>query len=303
MNFIVTGGAGFIGSHIAKLLVTNGHKVIIIDNLSLGRIENLSDISKHIDFYNIDILEYEKLKSIAKHADGIFHLAGLTDVRESFTKQEQYHLINVKGTENVLKIAREIELKMIFASSASVYGDTKQIPITENTYRNPINPYGQNKLDCELLCERYAEKGVQVIGLRYFNVFGYGQNKAYAGVISKFYENIKNKKPPVIHGDGRQVRDFVFVEDVASANLAAMLSNKHTGFFNIGSGKAISIINLAHMMIRLSGLELQPIHDAESVGDVLTSQADITLARQLGWQPQTTLEHWLQQVFSSKIVL
>lgn len=303
MNFIVTGGAGFIGSHLVRLLLREDHNVAVVDNLSSGNPENMSEVDDKITFYNIDILDYEKLKNAVKNSDGVFHLAGLTNVQESFRKPELYRQVNVVGTENVLKLAKELDYKVVFASSASVYGDVKSIPIHESCKRSPLNPYGQTKLDCEQLCERYSELGVSAVVLRYFNVFGEGQNNAYAGVITKFLENISNKEPPVIHGDGSQVRDFVFVEDVAQANLDAMVSRQGSGFFNIGSGTATSILDLANMMIGLSGLDVRPIHDDKLEGDVKMSQADISLAQSIGWKPKTSLEYWLRQIISSKVTV
>lgn len=302
MNFIVTGGAGFIGSHLVKLLVAKGHKVGVIDNLHSGKLENLSPITDKIEFYKTDILDYEKLKEIMKGADGVFHQAGLTDVQESFKKKEQYYKVNVIGTDNILKLAKEFGFKVIFASSASVYGNTSKIPISEDSQKNPLNPYGQTKLECENLCDKYTKLGVRIVVLRYFNVFGQCQNKSYAGVISKFLENLTNKKPPIIHGDGNQIRDFVSVDDVARANLLAMLSDCQ-GTFNVGSGMAISIKDLADMMIRISGLDVKPINDGALEGDVRLSQADITMIKKLGWRPQTSLQDWLNYVFKNKITI
>lgn len=300
MNFIVTGGAGFIGNHLVKLLVDKGHRVGVIDNLCSGNLKNLLPIINKIEFYKTDILDYEKLKEIVRGVDGVFHQAGLTDVQESFAKKELYYKVNVLGTENILNLAKEFGFKVVFASSASVYGNASKIPISEDAQKNPLNPYGQTKLECEKLCEKYAKLGVRITVLRYFNVFGQGQNKAYAGVILKFLENLANKKPPVIHGNGSQTRDFVFVEDVAKANLVGMLSD-NVGTFNVGSGTAVSIKDLAVMMIRMSGLDIKPTYDDALEGDVMQSQADITLIKKLNWKPQTSLEEWLRHVFDSGV--
>ena len=143
MNFLVTGGAGFIGSRVVKMLLEENHQVTVIDNLSSGKLENLIDFQNKIDFHNADIRDLEKIKTIASKSDGIFHFAALTDVLESFTKSDEYNAVNVKGTENILDVAKQFDLKVVFASSAAVYGNTKKIPITENTEKNPLNPYGQ----------------------------------------------------------------------------------------------------------------------------------------------------------------
>jgi len=248
MKFVVTGGAGFIGSYIVKNLVKNGHTVSVIDNLHTGKKENLGNYQKDINFYKIDIRNYEELRKILKNIDGVFHEAALTIVQESYLKLDEYFDVNVRGTENILKVAKEQNFKVVYASSSSVYGDTTTIPIKEEFTRNPINPYGETKLKDELLAEKFSEDNVDVIGLRYFNVYGKGQTGTYAGVITKFLNKLRDRKPPEIFGDGLQIRDFVYVEDVAKANLSAMKSNVKSGFFNIGTGKITSIKQLAYIM-------------------------------------------------------
>jgi len=298
MNFAVTGGAGFIGSHLVKHLVSEGHSVTVIDNMFRGQMTNLKGIQDKIDFLNLDILDYENLHKSIKDMDGVFHQSALTSVPESYENEEQYKMVNVVGTENIFKIAKEHGFKVIYASSSSVYGNTKTLPIKESTELKPINPYGQTKLDDELLAKKYTENGAKIIGLRYFNVYGIGQTLDYAGVITKFLENIQNDKPPVIFGDGNQTRDFVFVKDVAKANLAAMLSNQTSGFFNVGTGKVITIKELADIMIKISCKPLEPVYDKLPKGDVKSSQADISLAQNLlCWTPETSLEEGLATLF------
>ena len=298
MKFAVTGGAGFIGSHLAEYLINKGHSVILIDNLHSGRLDNLSTIQDKIEFHNLSILDYEKLRSVIKNLDGVFHEAALTVVQESFEKPHEYFDVNVKATENIFKLAKEFGFKVVYASSSSVYGEPSRIPITESFEKKPINPYGNTKLEDEYLAIKYSKIGVCAIGLRYFNVYGKGQNSAYAGVLTKFIENIMEHKPPIINGDGLQVRDFVYVGDVVEANLLAMESKIENGFFNIGSGEATSILSLANMVIRCSGLSIKPIHGNPLEGDIRLSQADITLAKNLlNWQPKTKLEEWLREAF------
>ena len=198
MKFVITGGAGFIGSHIAKHLVEKNHDVTVIDNLSRGRLENLSKIKEEIVFRKMDILDFDSLKEVIFNSDGIFHQAALTSVPESFTQKEKYHNVNVKGTENIFKIAKEFGKKVVYASSSSIYGNTTTIPIQENFEKNPINPYGITKLDDEILAEKYHKLGVSIIGLRYFNVYGIGQTIDYAGVITKFIDQINQNKSPII---------------------------------------------------------------------------------------------------------
>ncbi len=299
VNLVVTGGAGFIGSHLVEYLVKQGHSVVVVDNLHSGRIENLDNVRNKIKFLQFDILDYDKLRSVVKNVDGVFHEAALTVVQESFTRQQEYYNVNVKGTENIFKLAKEFDFKVVFASSSSVYGNTTKIPIKEDCERKPLNPYGNTKVEAEYLAEKYAKLGVHAIGLRYFNVYGKGQSSAYAGVIIKFIENIANHKPPIINGDGLQVRDFVFVDDVARANLMAIESKVGYAFINIGTGIAVSILDLANMITHSSGLAIKPIHRNALEGDVRTSQADISLAKKLlNWEPRMRLEEWLSETVS-----
>ena len=295
MKFAVTGGAGFIGSYIVKNLIKNGHTVSIIDNLHTGKKENIKSVEKDVDFYKIDIRNFNELKKNLKNIDGVFHEAALTIVQESYLKKEEYFDVNVKGTENILKIAKEQNFKVVYASSSSVYGDTTNIPIKEEFPRKPINPYGQTKLEDELLAEKFSED-VNVIGLRYFNVYGKGQTGTYAGVITKFINKLKEKKSPEIFGDGSQIRDFVYVGDVAEANLFAMKSNVTNGFFNIGTGKITSIKELAETMIKIFGENLEPKFLESLKGDVKKSQADTSNTKnKLNWEYKTELNEGLSK--------
>lgn len=297
MKLAVTGGAGFIGSYLTKEIVKQNHTPIVIDSLFRGKLENLDPL-KNYEFHRIDIRDLEKLKTILKNVDGIFHEAALTDVQESFIKQDEYIDVNIKGTENVFRIAKEFGIKVVYASSSSVYGNPEKIPILENSKRKPINPYGNTKLEDEFLAEKYTKDDVSIIGLRYFNVYGKGQTGSYAGVITKFINNLKEGKPPVIFGSGMQIRDFISVEDIARANMAAMKNNVSCGFFNIGTGITTSIQQLAHIMIELSGLSLKPKYENPLEGDVQSSQADITLTKKmLNWQYTTDLKDGLGKFF------
>lgn len=295
MRFAVTGGAGFIGSYLVKQLICENHTPVVIDNLYRGKLENFGQYN--VEFHKVDIRDFEKLRNILNNTDGVFHQAALTDVQESFTKQQEYFDVNVKGTENIFRIAKEFGIKVIYASSSSVYGNPEKIPITENSKRQPINPYGNTKVEDEILAEKYWND-VSIIGLRYFNVYGKGQNPSYAGVITKFINRLKNKKPPIIFGNGNQVRDFVFVEDVAKANIVAMQSHVKNGFFNVGTGIATSILDLAKNMIRFSKLDLEPIYEKALEGDVQLSQADTSLTKKtLNWEYQTKLNDGLEKFF------
>lgn len=298
MKYVVTGGAGFIGSHLTRLLVNSGHSVTILDNMHRGKTSNLSELLDKVEFHKTDILDFDALEKIIKSSDGIFHQAALTSVPESFEQTDDYFQVNVKGTENIFKIAQKNGIKVVYASSSSVYGNPKKIPITEDFERKPINPYGVTKLEDEKLAEKYSDSGAKIIGMRYFNVYGPGQTLDYAGVITKFYENISKNKNPVIFGDGSQIRDFISVMDVAKANLMAMQSQLGFGFLNVGTGVATSIKSLADIMIKLSGKPLEPVYAKLPEGDVKASQADVRLAKELiSWTASTKLDEGLQKFF------
>jgi len=298
VKFVITGGAGFIGSHIAKHLVEKNHDVIVVDNLSRGRLENLSKIKEQIEFKKMDILDLDSLKKVIFNSDGIFHQAALTSVPESFIQKEKYHNVNVKGTENIFKLAKEFGKKVVYASSSSIYGNTTTIPIKENFEKNPINPYGITKLDDEKLAKKFHDLGLSVIGLRYFNVYGIGQTNDYAGVITKFIDQINVNKSPIIFGDGTHTRDFISVEDIAKANLLSMESNTDFSFLNIGTGISTSIKELAELMIELSGKKLEISFDDLPLGDVKDSLADVSLAKKLiNWNYETSLKNGLKKFF------
>ena len=301
MKILVTGGAGFIGSHITEYLVQRGDNVTVIDNLKTGQTANLSKVNKNINFVNGDIRNYKLLEGLVNDTDGVFHEAALASVQQSFEMQDEYFDVNVNGTENILKLASEYGFKVVYASSSSVYGNPKHVPTKENHDRKPLNPYAETKLEEELLAEKYSEMDVSVIGLRYFNVFGRRQSKEYAGVINLFLEKIQQNKNPKVNGDGLQTRDFVYIEDVVKANILAMDSNIKHEFLNVGSGSSISILDLATVCIETSGLSLKPIHGPELPGDVRTTKADTKLIEKLlNWKAKTKLEDWLSKVISTK---
>ena len=300
MKILVTGGAGFIGSHIAEYLVQRGDDVTVLDNLITGSKENLTKISDKINFVNGDIRDHKLLEKLVSDTTGVFHEAALASVQQSFSMKDEYVDVNVAGTENIFKLAKEYGFKIVYASSSSVYGNPKKIPVKEDDERKPINPYAKTKLDGEDLAKKYSEIGVKVIGLRYFNVFGKRQSKEYAGVIKLFLQRIQQKKSPKINGDGLQTRDFVHIDDVVKANVLAMDSDINHRFLNVGSGLPTSVLDLANLIIEASGLSLESIHGPELSGDVRATQADIKLIRKLlNWEPKMKLDDWLTKIISN----
>lgn len=299
MRYIVTGGAGFIGSSIVKKLVARGDDVTVIDNLNTGKEENLKSVIDKITFLKYSILNMELLEKQSQNIDGIFHQAALASVQDSFSKLDEYHGVNVNGTENILKLAKKNDFRVVYASSSSVYGNPERIPIKESDKKDPINPYAETKLKKEQLAIKYSEMGVKVIGLRYFNVFGKGQSKEYAGVLKLFLERIRDKLPPKINGDGTQFRDFVYVEDVADANIMSMDSDINHGFYNVGTNTSITILDLAKTIIKSSGLDIQPIFGPALKGDVQKTIANIDLIKEeIGWEPTILIEKWIEEIIS-----
>ena len=301
MKYVVTGGAGFIGSHVTKKLVERGDIITVIDNMNTGKEKNLEPVRDKINFVKGDILDIDLLEDMTKDTDGVFHQAALASVQDSFDEPNEYHNVNVNGTENILKLSKKYGFKIVYASSSSVYGNPIKIPIKESDERNPINPYAETKLKKEELATEYSKMGVSVIGLRYFNVFGKGQSKEYAGVLKLFLERIRDKLPPKINGDGMQFRDFVHVSDVVNANIMSMDSDITHEFFNVGTNTTITILDLAKTIIEYSGLNIEPIFGPALDGDVHQTKASIDLIKKkIGWEPSIMLVDWIKDIISSK---
>ena len=269
--------------------------------MNTGKEKNLESIIDKINFVKGDILDMDLLEDMTKDTDGVFHQAALASVQDSFDEPDEYHNVNVNGTENILKLSKKYGFKIVYASSSSVYGNPIKIPIKESDERNPINPYAETKLKKEELATEYSKMGVSVIGLRYFNVFGKGQSKEYAGVLKLFLERIRDKLPPKINGDGTQFRDFVHVNDVVNANIMSMDSDITHEFFNVGTNTTITIIDLAKTIIEYSGLNIEPIFGPALDGDVHQTKASIDLIKKkIGWEPSIMLVDWVKYIISSK---
>ena len=262
--------------------------------------KNLEEVESKIIFEKGDIRDQKIVDKLLDGVNGVFHQAALASVQDSFLKMDEYIDVNVNGTENIFKLAGEKEIKVVYASSSSVYGNPKCLPVKEEDDKNPFNPYAKTKLEDEKLAKIYSEKGAKIIGLRYFNVFGFKQSKEYAGVIKLFLEKISKKESPKINGDGLQTRDFVHVSDVVNSNILSMTSNVDHEFFNVGTNFGISVLDLANIIIDASGLNISPIHGPALQGDVNATLADISLIKKkLGWEPKINLKDWLNDVIKT----
>ena len=302
---LVTGGAGFIGSHTVRRLCTEPglEKIIIVDNFYSSSDEKLQSIrcqNKLIiveaDVSQLNVL-WEKLSYLLiPGATGIIHLAAVVGVTEVRDNPVQGYISNVEGTFNMLELARRIDAaKFVYASSAAVYGEPKYVPIDENHPQDPVNLYGATKLAGEALVNGYArDYGLSTVVLRYFNVYGPGMKIGpYAGVVYKFIDALLRKQQPTIYGDGRQTRDFVYIEDVVEANIKALRSRVN-GVYNIGSGKETSILELYYTICNIVGYCPRPKHRPPRPGDIKRSVANIDRARkELEWDPLTPLREGL----------
>ena len=298
MKFVVTGGAGFIGSHLVEA-IAGSHEVVVIDNFSSGKRENLRRFADSISGIQGSITNLPLLKDAFKGAEGIFHLGAIASVARSVDNPIATHETNLTGTLNVLLAARDCGVRtVVFSSSSAVYGDEPTLPKREDLPSVPLSPYAVSKLAGEYYCKVFSELfGVRTVSLRYFNVFGPHQDpqSEYAAVIPKFITKLLNNQPPVIFGDGKQTRDFVYVKDVVQANLLAMQSSA-TGTFNIGSGKSIDLNSLARTVAEIMKVRIPPIYEEPRSGDIRDSVSDITLAKKvLGYQACYSLEKGLAE--------
>lgn len=301
---VVTGGAGFIGSHIADGLVARGYQVNIIDDLSTGNKENIASLlnQNHVEFTECSIADLSVLTKLFRGADYVFHLAAIPSVPRSIENPQASHEANITGTLKVLLAARDTAVKkVVYASSCAVYGDTCTLPIKEDTLSNPQSPYAVTKLAGEYYCQVFHQVyGLPTVCLRYFNVYGPKQepNSEYSAVIPRFIQRVLDDKPPLILGDGEQTRDFTFITDVVEANIL-VAESQATGIFNIGSGQRISITRLAELIIGLAGNNVKPIHEEPRPGDIKHSLADISKAGSFGYKPKYSLERGLAKIIGS----
>ena len=306
-KIMLTGGAGFIGSYLAGELV-QANEVIIYDNFSTGKKENIAafENSSNLEVLQHDIRDKDTLAKHMSGVDFVFHLAALASVPLSIAEPKLTHEINVTGTQNVLEAALENHVKkVIFSSSAAVYGDDPTLPKLETMPTQARSPYAESKIAGEDLCRKFHhEHGLPTVALRYFNVFGPNQDPSsqYAAVVPKFIECVKTGKPPIIFDTGEQSRDFIYISDVAAANIQPAMSDGAIGeIFNIALGVGTTVNRLAKMIISMGAdPSIEPEHRPPRQGDIKHSYADISKAKaKLGWEPKVKIEKALKLTYDS----
>ena len=299
----MTGGAGFIGSHVVDLLLSNGFSVKVLDNLYSGSLENLSQASSKpgFSFFKGDVRDSSLLRELARGCDYVIHLAALVSVEEANKNPVLAYEVNILGTLNVLEACRKCDVNtLIYSSSCAVYGEAVRLPIDEEHPLRPKNVYGVTKLASEALINSYVESyGLKAYVLRFFNVYGPRMKGGpYAGVVHCFISRALSKQSFTIYGDGEQTRDFVYVADVAESCLMALKSGK-PGIYNIGTGKATSINYLATLIKELTSSNVSIIHEPPRLGDIKSSQADVEKARRLlGWKARYDLRQGLLETIN-----
>ena len=304
MKSLITGGAGFIGSHIVDRLLADGYQVRILDNFSSGKRENLPPDNK-VEIIEGDISDFDTVRKAMEGIDTVFHQAAIASVPDTIRNPLSSARVNYLGTVNILEAARQAGARrMVFADSAAVYGDLPELPKREDMPVKPLSPYATDKLASEDACRVYHQLyGLETVCLRYFNVFGPRQDPSspYSGVISIFSDALKSGRQPVIFGDGEQTRDFVYVSDVVEANIRAATAPGAAGrAINIATGTTITVNNMLGTICRLQGAEFDPEYKPAREGDIRHSYADISSARELlQWQPVVAFEDGLKKLFES----
>jgi UDP-glucose 4-epimerase len=298
----ITGGAGFIGSNIAEELAPD-NDITIIDDLSSGRIHNIEHLvnRSNVRFIQGSITDFSLTQQALAGADYVFHLAAIPSVPLSIHDPVRSNEVNILGTLNVLVAARDCEVKkVVFSSSCAIYGDTPSLPAREDMLPAPLSPYAVTKAAGEQYCAVFRHVyGLPTVSLRYFNVYGPRQDpkSEYAAVVPKFITAALSSRQLTIFGDGRQTRDFVFVKDVVSANISAAQADA-SGAFNIGAGHQTSVIELARLVLKLTGREMEPLHHPPQPGEIRHSFADISKATEFGYTPAHALEEGLKKTIS-----
>lgn len=303
MRYLVTGGAGFIGSNIVDELVRRGHKVRVLDDLSSGNEKNLVGVRSKIDFRTGSITDLATLQSACRDVEYVIHLAARTSVPRSVKDPLDTNAVNIDGTLNVLVAARDARVRrFVYAASSSAYGETPELPKLETMQPQPISPYGVTKYVGELYAQVFGRVySLENASIRYFNVFGPRQDPTsqYSGVLSRFMLALIQGQPPVIYGDGEQSRDFTYIENVVDETLRACESEGANGrVFNGGTGARITLNQVLKLLEKITGKKIQAQYDPPRTGDIRDSQADISLARRLlGYEPRVHFEQGLQRTW------
>ena len=304
MRYLVTGGAGFIGSNTVDELVRRGHGVVVLDDLSSGKEDNLVEVRSKITFMKGSITDIEVVQKAMVQADYVIHLAARTSVPRSVKDPVDTNRINVDGTLNVLVAARDNKVKrVVFAASSSAYGDTPTLPKSEDMQPVPISPYGVTKYVGELYAQTFGRcYGLENVCLRYFNIFGPRQDpdSPYSGVLSRFSTAFLDSTPPVVFGDGEQTRDFTYVDNAVAANILACEAPSASGrTFNVGTGQAVSLNQVLQMLQKTSGKTLETKYEPAREGDIRDSLADIRLAKEfLGYEPTVLFDEGLERTYA-----
>jgi UDP-glucose 4-epimerase len=295
---LVTGGAGFIGSHLVELLVADGRRVRVMDNLSTGLMANMTGVEGRVEFLQGDITDPTRVKAALRDIEVVFHLAASVFVPESFDNPQQYQRVNVEGTRCILSGAILQGVRhVVFSSTCAVYGHPVTLPLPETHPTNPLSPYAANKLAAEELGGMTASTGPAFTVLRYFNVYGSRQDprSRYSGVISRFADALGHNQPVTMHGDGHQTRDFIHVDDVVRANLLAAGANTPHAIYNVGTGRETSIAQLSELIARIMGAPSKPAYLPRRDGDISKSVANPDLiSGRLGFRAEISLENGLQ---------
>lgn len=303
MQILVTGGAGFIGAHLVRWLTRQGHTVRVLDNLSTGQRRRLAQPGSAIELIEGDICDMATVQRASSGAELVFHLAALVSVVQSVEAPLLTHRVNATGTLHVLEAARQARSRrVVVMSSSAIYGDTEHVPVHEAVCPQPLSPYASTKLAAEQAAQLYSRiYNLETVVLRGFNIYGPEQDPAspYAAVIPRFVAALQRGSQPVIYGDGLQSRDFVFVDDMVQALWAAATVPGIAGqVFNVGSGTASTVLELAHLLGSVMGMPVQPRFEPPRAGEVRHSCADVTqIARQTGWRVRYSLHEGLQALF------